>query len=89
MSFLSTLVANKRPGRALLRVSGLQGFLCFEGNHQLVGDEGIPSFNVPCDVFDDLILNNFLQVGGEIIIVVHAGIELVIPILIPQVTFAS
>ena len=58
----------------------LQGFLSFEGNLQFLGDEGVPSVDIPCCIFTKFMFDHFLQVLCEEVVVVHAGIELVIPI---------
>ena len=67
----------------------LQGFLCLERNHELVGDEGLPSLKAPCGILTHFMLNDLLQILGEKSMVIHACIELMVPICWSQITLRS
>ena len=67
----------------------MQGFLSLEGNHKFVGYEGIPSLKIPRGVLTHFMFNDLLEVFGKISLMIHACIELMIPIGLAQVTLIS
>ena len=63
--------------------------MCSVGNHKLTEDELVSSLNVPGGIFYQFMLDNDLEMFCEIIVVVHAGIVLVIPVNVSEVAFLT
>ena len=63
--------------------------MCSVSNHEFAENELMSSLNVPGGVFNQFVFDNDLEMFCEIVVVIHVGIVLMIPVNVSEVAFLA